>query len=247
MFLSSDFLAINYGVDDGIARFFVDREPPADNLYWKDKLLYLRIAPGYIFIPLIVDILNKIGLPKVALLSGEFVELMEKVGHISALEETGQIEQTQALEACKALVKNNCLNNGWLKIVNEYFDQIPGNLIGSLAGPFPALHRGDLFLYSLCAIPFEENLQKAIIEHWFALIGILLLLDDSEDVKSDLEKNEENAFLQSALIPGGNRALRQLIMDYVVKLGKINRPMAGRLDERCKLLLENPQIQPYIK
>jgi hypothetical protein len=42
MFVSSNFLAIHYGVNDTIAKFFVDREPPINNLYWKDKLLYLR-------------------------------------------------------------------------------------------------------------------------------------------------------------------------------------------------------------
>ena len=68
MFISTDFLAIKFGVDDAIARFFVDREPPANNLYWKDKLLYLRPAPGYLFIPLIVDLLFKIGIERQQLL-----------------------------------------------------------------------------------------------------------------------------------------------------------------------------------
>ncbi len=56
MFISTGYLGIQYGVDNNIAKFFVDREPPANNLYWKDKYLYLRPSPGYLFIPLIVDI-----------------------------------------------------------------------------------------------------------------------------------------------------------------------------------------------
>ena len=39
MFISSAYLSINYGVDDKIATFFVDREPPVNNLYWTGKLI----------------------------------------------------------------------------------------------------------------------------------------------------------------------------------------------------------------
>jgi hypothetical protein len=56
MFVSAGFLGIQYGVDDKIGKFFVDRDPPAENLYWKDKLMYLRVEPGWLFIPLIVEL-----------------------------------------------------------------------------------------------------------------------------------------------------------------------------------------------
>lgn len=98
MFISADFLGITYGVDDKIARFFADREPPLDNLYWKGKLLYLRPSPGYLFIPLIVDLLFKLGIDRNQLLSNEFVSTMEMTGHISALEETGQITKAEAIK-----------------------------------------------------------------------------------------------------------------------------------------------------
>ena len=32
MFISTNYLVINYGVDEKIARFFVDSEPPVENL-----------------------------------------------------------------------------------------------------------------------------------------------------------------------------------------------------------------------
>ena len=37
MFVSADFLIIQYGVHDEIANFFVDREPPENNLYWNNN------------------------------------------------------------------------------------------------------------------------------------------------------------------------------------------------------------------
>ncbi len=76
MFISADFLAIQYGVDDAIAKFFVDRKPPENNLYWKGKELYLRKEPGWLFIPLIVDLLFRLGIPKQQLLSSKFIELI---------------------------------------------------------------------------------------------------------------------------------------------------------------------------
>src|SRR4051794_25269752 len=101
MFISADYLSIGYGVGNAIARFFVDREPPADNLYWKGKLLYLRPTPGYLFIPLIVDLLYKLNISKQQLMSEEFVSTMERIGHISALEETNQITSAEAVQQCK--------------------------------------------------------------------------------------------------------------------------------------------------
>ncbi len=106
MFISANFLAINYGVDDAISRYFVDRQPPANNLYWHQKLMYLRAEPGWLFIPLIVDLLYKAGVDKKQLLSEEFVGLMEQIGHISAEEELRHITKEDALNKYLDLVKS---------------------------------------------------------------------------------------------------------------------------------------------
>ena len=120
MFISSSFLEINYGVDSKIATFFVDREPPVDNLYWKDKLLYLRPAPGYLFIPLIVDILYRLKIDRQQLLSERFVTTIEQIGHINALEETGRITENEAIKRSSELVKNNC-NNVCIRTCRPWF------------------------------------------------------------------------------------------------------------------------------
>src|SRR5690349_5194669 len=110
MFVSSGFLGIQYGVDDKIGKFFADRQPPKDNLYWKDKLMYLRVEPGWLFIPLIVDLLYKLGISREQLLSEEFIGLMEQVGHISAEEEFNIINREEALSKYISLVKDNYKN-----------------------------------------------------------------------------------------------------------------------------------------
>src|SRR4051812_25468824 len=103
MFISTKQLVNSYGIEHDIAEFFVEREPPVDNLYWNEKLLYLRPAPGYLFIPLIIDLLNKLGIKRDFLLSESFVNLMEQVGHISAMEESNQISANEAITKCREL------------------------------------------------------------------------------------------------------------------------------------------------
>src|SRR3954464_6567043 len=120
MFLSAKQLINNYGLDEQISKFFVDREPPKDNLYWHEKLLYLRPAPGYIFIPLIVDLYAKLGIDREQLLSEEFVSTMEQIGHISALEETTQITVEEAIEKGAALVQASCKDKEWFSDLVDF-------------------------------------------------------------------------------------------------------------------------------
>lgn len=239
MFISSEFLAINYGLDDNIARFFVDREPPVDNLYWKGKLLYLRPAPGYLFIPLIVDLLYKLGIDRQQLLSEEFVGTMEQVGHISALEETGQISDKEAIEKCVDVVKDRCRNKDWFNNLIDYLIDKKVNFFINLSSPFKALHRGDMFLFSLCALEFSNELDEKIAQQWFALITTLLLLDDAEDIKADEKTGDANAFLESGLNAEGMLSIKKLISQNLEKIRILNPTMAFQLNKQYKEYIEN--------
>ena len=147
MFVSKGFLNKQYGVDEQIAKFFADREPPKNNLYWHEKYLYLQPTPGYLFMPLAIDLLYKLGIDKERLLSEAFVSCMEQVGHISALEETKQITSDEAIAKCREVALQNCKNEKWLTVVTAYFNQAADNLLSPLATPYKALHRGDMFLF----------------------------------------------------------------------------------------------------
>lgn len=232
MFISSSFLEINYGVDDKIARFFVDREPPANNLYWKGKLLYLRPAPGYLFIPLIVDLLYRLKIDRQELLSEQFVKIMEEVGHISALEESRQITSEEAIKLSSKLVKDICRNKGWYNNLDNYFNKKDKSFFNRLSVPFKALRRGDLFLFSICAISVSEELYEKIAEQWFALISILLLLDDAEDIETDKKTGDENAFLESGLHAEGIKKIEQLVKDSLTKIGNLSPAMAYQLKSK---------------
>jgi len=229
MFISSTFLEINYGVDDEIAVFFVDREPPANNLYWQGKLLYLRPAPGYLFIPLIVDLLYRLKIDRQELLSERFVKIMEDIGHISALEETRQITADEAIKKGTELVKGICMNKTWYHNLVNYFNNKEDNFFSRLSGPFKALHRGDLFLFALCALSLREELYERVAEQWFALISILLLLDDAEDLASDKKTGDENAFIESGLHEKGRQKIEELVKNSLIKIGSLSPVMAFKL------------------
>jgi hypothetical protein len=232
MFISTSYLVKNYGIDEKIARFFVDREPPPNNLYWHGKLLYLRHAPGYLFIPLIVDLLSRIGIEKKDLLSEEFVTLMEKVGHISALEETNEITDKEATTKCTELVKD-AINQTWLRNVVCYFNGNENNTLDRLTTPFKALHRGDYFLFCLCALHFEERLFTIVAKLWFALISTLLLLDDAEDISGDKDAGEVNAFIESGLSGKGLKQINALVDNNIETMSAMNPVMANELKRQC--------------
>ena len=239
MFISSTFLEIYYGTDSKIARFFVDREPPADNLYWKGKLLYLRPAPGYLFIPLVVDLLLKLGIDRQQLLSEKFVGTLEQLGHISALEETKQISAAEAINKSAELVKDNCSDKDWYNNVLDYLNSKEDNFLTKLSPPFKALRRGDLFLFVLCAVHFSRELSEKIAEQWFALISTLLLLDDAEDIKADKQSGDENAFLESGMTAEGFNKIKALVNSSVEKITILNPTLALQLKKQYKDNVEN--------
>lgn len=242
MFISADYLGIYYGVDDKIARFFVDREPPANNLYWKGKLLYLRPDPGFLFIPLIVDLLYKAGIDREQLLSEEFVTAMEQIGDISALEETRKISHKEAIKQCAELVKNRCKIVGWFNNLSDYFNNITSSYFSQLATPFKALHRGDYFLFSICSLQFPPFYPQQILEQWFALISTLLLLDDAEDIKTDQETGDDNAFLESGLHADGLQKIAALADKSIHTISSLNPTMARELQRQFNEVFEKLKV-----
>ncbi len=240
MFVSTEYLTFHYGVDEKIARYFVDREPPAGNLYWHEKLLYLRPSAGYIFIPLVVDLLFKSGIAREDLLGDEYITTMEQTGHISALEEVKKISAADAIMQCSDLVKDNCKSKDWYEDVMAYMAG-EHNYITQLASPFKALHRGDMFLFSLCALHFPKEKEKQIVEQWFALITTLLLHDDAEDVQADLKTGDENAFLEHGFNPSNIAMAEDLVRKNMEIIALLNKTMATTLGNHFNNLVMKPK------
>jgi hypothetical protein len=194
MFVSANYLAIQFGVNDTIAKFFVDREPPINNLYWKDKLLYLRNEPGYLFIPIIVDTLNKLGIDRSILLDKDYIDTLEAIGHIAGLHEAEQITSEEAIVQCIALTKDKVQNQYFYTALLSYMKGETNNFIAPLCTPFKALHRGDIFLFSLAVLKFDDEASEKIVQFWFAIITSFLMLDDADDLEKDRLYNRRKRF-----------------------------------------------------
>lgn len=246
MFISTKYLVSQYGIDNTIARFFVDRDPPVNNLYWHEKLLYLRPSPGYLFIPLIVDLLHKSGLDKEKLLSPEFVGSLEAIGHISALEETNKIARAEAIEQCYLLLKKTTVNEPWLRTVTDFLKGEEVNVLTRMAMPFKSLHRGDMFLFSLASINFPDTYFENIGKQWFALISILLLSDDADDIEVDQATGDENAFLESGLSVDGLNRISEIVKQGVETIATVNPILAAALERQHEIASQMPHFLKHL-
>ncbi len=246
MFISSDFLGIEYGVDDTIGRFYVDREPPVNNLYWHKKLLYLGREPGWLFIPLIADLFYRSGITRNQLISDDFVLLMEAIGHLSALEETQQATHQQTIDACTKLVEGKCKSQTYFSHLTDYINGGTNNPFAQFTMPYKALHRGDYFLFSICALVCTDGLAEKLVKNWFALIGTLLLLDDAEDIKRDQQSGDLNAFVESGMDKKGVEDILKMVKENLAVIRQVSRPMARKLDDSLIKLLEIPLINSFL-
>jgi len=238
MFVSADFLAIQYGIDDAIARFFTDREPPADNLYWKGRQLYVRIETGYIFIPMIVDLFRRLGIPKTTLLGDEYIRLLENIGHITALEEVQRITHAEAIDQCISLTATHHRNQAQYNTIVQFMKGEPSSIVNT--NPYKALHRGDIFLFTLCALDIDDDTFQKAIHYWFALIGLLLILDDADDIETDQQTGDENTFIESGMDVTGIQAISDLVITHLRTIHSINKSMATTLDKKFIRLSEKP-------
>jgi hypothetical protein len=246
MFVSSDFLAINYGVHDEIANYFTDREPPANNLYWKDKLMYLRPEPGYLFIPVIVDTLNRIGISRKILLDDNYINLLEQIGHIAALEEANIINKEEAIDKCIVLTKEKAVNKNYYNALLDYMNGGTTNFISKLVLPYQALHRGDIFLFTISILDIDNEKAEKIVSNWFIIIGSFLLLDDAQDIEKDKINNDENAFIQCGLDKKGIEEIKLFLGYLLTSLKAFNKPLARAIDNQFVKISELPHIKKYL-
>lgn len=246
MFVSSDFLAINYGVHDEIAIYFTEREPPTNNLYWKDKLMYLRPEPGYLFIPVIVDTLNRLGINRKILLDDNYINLLEQIGHIAALEESNQINKEEAINKCINLTKDRAVNKNYYNSLVDYMKGGSNNFIFNLLLPYKALHRGDIFLFSISILDIDNELAEKIVSNWFIIIGSFLLLDDAQDIEKDKLSNDENAFIQCGLHKKGIEEIKLFLGYLLTSIKAFNKPLARAIDNQFVKLAELPHIKNYL-
>ncbi|MFT3702851.1 MAG: hypothetical protein QM802_10790 [Agriterribacter sp.] len=230
MFTSKDDLKLLYGINMEIGKFFVDRKVPANNLYWKERYLYINPMPGYLFIPLYTDIQYRLGFSKATLLSEAYVQFMEQIMHSIAKQEFENISLGKHVEECVAITKPVCKNNDFLDDLQRYFagQNIQRGI--RFGTSIKALNRVDTYLFALCFFNFDEATKKKLIDAWHALMTFYLIEDDLDDIKKDFEAKEDNTILEAGLSDEGIKIVESFMDESYNVMNAVNPVFANRID-----------------
>lgn len=234
MFLTKDDLKLAYGVDLEIGAVYVNRKVPADNLYWKNRTIYMPGSPGYLFMPIFADVLFRSGAEKDVILSNNFLGVNEQILHSAALLEHQQITWQQHIQQLREMIVPITKNQLLVEELCTYLDQdSPRKIAGSFLGTeFPSLNRADSYLFSLCCLQHNAlNIDKAI-KGWYALMTYFLILDDLADIKEDLRRGEENVLIDAGLNTNGVKKVNAMIDESMKAMQSINPVMANRIDHK---------------
>ena len=248
MFLTKDDLKLSYGVDLAIGKFYVDRQVPQDNLYWKGRSIYVPGASGYIFMPIYADLLRRSGAELSFLLNEVFFSINESILHSAALLEHQQIDWSTHVHQCLQVVMQHVQDISLFEELQKYLlNHKPIKTEGSRLGTdFPSLNRADSYLLSLSCIPGNSfDVQKAL-DGWYAMITYFLLMDDLADIREDLINGEENAILEAGLNKQGVQRIEKMMEDAINQLNAINPILANRIEHK-KSLIDIPQLVESIK
>lgn len=247
MFTSKDDLKLEYGVDMEIGKFLIDREVPAGNLYWKNRLLYIVPMPGYLFIPLYMDIQYRLGLSRAELLSEQHLQLLEAILHSAARLESKAIDFEAHIAECIALARPVCKNPSLLQDLIYYFSGEKEKSAVALGTPYRSLSRADAYLFSLCYFEFDSALKKKLVDAWYALITYYLIIDDLQDIQSDFEQQEENAVLEAGLNEEGVKSIEALIHQSYQVMNTVSPVIANRIDHKRQLMNVKQVIDNFLK
>ena len=245
LYTSKQYLQNAMGVEAEIAAFFVDRNVPAQNMYWKDKYLYVAKGTGFLFIPLFYDLMYRVGLTKDIVLDEDFVRLTENILHSAALHEYELIGFDEHLNNCRELLANKVVNLNLYTDLLQYFgnDSLPYNYLGTFS---KALNRGDTYLFALCSLNIPLHLTHKIVELWYILVPSFLLMDDIMDLEKDRIKNEENSINDFGSKERGVSNAISFLADRFAKLKGVNGKLGAYFEGSLQRKLETPYLKSLL-
>lgn len=246
MVLTSRILQDRLGIDPAIADYFANERPvPADNLFWKNKRIYISVGFGYLTIPFAFDLMYKCGLPKEQLLEDQHVALMEQGFDRLKRYELNELSLEQFIQECGQIL--------YQKIRQHH---LASDLMGLFNGNAPryfqfetkhkALARSDFFLFTLVDLDISDEWVHQFLPYWYALARPILLLDDFKDLTEDRRTNEENTIIELGNNRDGVLAAHQLGLQDTALLAQKNRKLARHLEELLNEALLYPQIREVL-
>ncbi len=228
------------GVHPAIGRFFVDRQPPQNNSFWKKHVLYIAFGNGFVSIPVYYDLLYRIGVPMEVLLNEKHILFMEQLMHFAILQERNEISREEELESVRGMLQGRIQNKHKYEQLSQYLDQPVLKTLGSFGTAFPSLNRADLFLYILCDLPLTDAQWEKALHYWYALHPTYLISDDIGDYASDKEEGEENLIIELGDDAGAFEKAVEMIRQNAETMREINPVLANYL------LLYEDTVRPFI-
>ncbi len=242
MVLTSRILQDRLGIDQDVADYFANLRPvPPDNLFWKNKRIYLSVGFGYLTIPFAYDLMFKCGIPKKVLLEDQHVSLMEQGFDRLRRYENKELSHQQFLSACRDILKDNIRQEHLASDLLGVFSGTPPRYF-QLETKHKALARSDFFLFTLVDLELTDEWIQSFLPYWYALARPILLLDDFKDLAEDRRTNEENTIIELGNNKEGVWAAHQLGMTDITLLEEKNKKLAKHMEELLKEALLYPQI-----
>lgn len=246
MFLSADDLKLSYGVDMEIGRTYVDRKVPEGNRYWQKRHLYIPPVTGYFFMPIFSDLAYRSGIPLSELLSERYLSLAERILDSAGRLEGREIDWDTHVAECIGAASADIRNPGFLQDLRHYFSGQRALASIPLGTPYPSLNRADTYLFSLCTIPFNDDVKARVVEAWYALMTYFLILDDLVDIRDDFRDKEENAVIEAGLTAQGAQIIERMIKESHDSMERINPVMANRIDHKRQIIDVATIIQSFL-
>ncbi len=196
MVITSRKLELELGINSSIATYFAnDRKVPENNLFWKNKRIYISTGFGFLTIPMIFDLIHKCGVPLDDLLKDSHVSLMEQGFHKLKQYESEEISFADFLTECKLLIQDKIKQPHLALDLFAFFSGKQTSYF-KFETEHKALARSDSFLFTLVDLDLTDEWVAQFLPYWYSLARPILLLDDFKDLEEDRITGDENTIIE---------------------------------------------------
>ncbi len=196
MVITARKLELELGINSSIATYFAnERKVPENNLFWKNKRIYISTGFGFLTIPMMFDLVHKCGVSLELLLNNDHVSLMEAGFHKLKQYENEEISFADFLSDCKALLQQKIKQQHLASDLFAFFSGTNSNYF-QFETKHKALARSDSFLFTLVDLNLSDEWVANFLPYWYALARPILLLDDFKDLEEDRLSGDENTIIE---------------------------------------------------
>lgn len=226
------YLETELGIHKNVIEFLCNRQVPKNNEYWRGRKNFISQSPGYLFIPILLDLFLKSNLGA-AVLSELHLLLIEEILHSAARQESGSITYANHHQECKRILHSIGISAEEITRIEQSLVNRPFTLF---PGTYKSLRRADSYLYS--AILFPNN-YDLIFSYWESIMPLLLFLDDLTDLAEDLASHAENSLLDSPNYENNFFTLHPLVAESIKPVEKINGVLYKELNRMRQQAVAN--------